>query len=651
MNRQLKLTLVLFALVGLRTPAIAQWNVLPADPAPSELLTEHLRQRVDAAADRRLASLERLQTPAQIREFQRRLRAGFLTNLGEHQIAKTPLNARVVGMIHGEGYRIEKVIYESRPGFFVTANFYRPPGDGPFPAVLVPCGHTANGKAGYQRVGLILARHGIAALIYDPVGQGERHQILVRDKDGKPLPRGEFRATVEHTMTGVAPIALGQGLATYRIWDGLRSLDYLAVRSDVDATRLGCTGNSGGGLMTGYLMALDERILAAAPGCYITTKRIKMVRPGPGDAEQNVFRQISFGPDHPDLLMMRAPRPTLILAATRDFVPIEGTWEAFRQAKRIYGKLGFAERVDLVEADEKHGFTRPLREGMVRFMRRWLLGADDTVTEGELPEHSDEELRCTTEGQVLLLPGARSLADLYRERAGKLERARAGEITSSDLRRELRLPTDANVRVEIVAEIEWSGYRVKQLVIRGADGFPVPALRFEPREIKGAPVLHVDGRGKAAELGADGRVAQWLRAGRPVWTVDLRGFGETVTKSWRFAGEHFGNNAAEFFLAYQLGDSLVAQRARDVLAVVNAMGDETVEVSANGAATTAVLHAAAAYPGRFASVTLRGGPRSWREIISADASRQALEHLIHGAYQRYDLPELETLAGARRVAD
>jgi len=625
--------------------AAAELTVLPSTPPPAGLLTDHLRARVNDYADKRLATLERLVTPEQIVFRQKTLRAGFLANLGEHQTEKTPLNARVLGTVRGKGYTIERVIYESRPRFFVTANFYRPEGRGPFPAVLVPCGHTANGKAGYQKVGLILALNGIAALIYDPVGQGERHQILARDERGRPVSRGEFKSTVEHTMTGVAPIPLGQGLATYRIWDGLRSMDYLAGRPDVDATRLGCTGNSGGGLMTSYLMALDDRILAAAPGCYITTKRIKMVRPGPGDAEQNVFQQISFGPDHPDFLIMRAPRPTLILAATKDFVPIEGAWDAFRQAKRIYTKLGFAGRVDLIEANERHGFTQPLRVSMTRFMRRWLLGVDDAITEGELPEHTDEELRCTPAGQVLMLPGARSLSDLYRERAAKLEQERPKHLASDDVRRELGLKGTTVAKVETVGEATWGGFAATRLIIRGADGFPLPALRLDPQRRTGTPVLLVNGQGKLAD-GAD--IEKLLREGSPVWSVDLRGFGETRTKAWRFAGEYFGDNAAEFFLAYQLGDSLVAQRAGDVLAATKAIGDEPVEVIAAGAATVAVLHAAAAFPKRFAAVTLRGGMRSWREAIDADVTRGLLENLIHGAFARYDLPDLVKLAGAKR---
>ena len=128
------------------------------------------------------------------------------------------------------------------------------------------------------------------------------------------------------------------------VWDAVRAIDYLCSRPDVDADKIGCTGNSGGGNLTSYLMAYDDRIAAAAPGCFMTTHRRKNEKPGPGDAEQNLFAQIRDGFDHPDFILTRAPKPTLILSATKDFVPIEGSWEALRQAKRVYTVLGFPER-------------------------------------------------------------------------------------------------------------------------------------------------------------------------------------------------------------------------------------------------------------------------------------------------------------------
>ncbi len=317
---------------------------------------------------------------------------------------------------------IEKVIYESRPQHHVTATLYLPDGKGPFPGVLMPIGHSNNGKAAesIQRGAILLARNGMAVLAYDPIGQGERRQLL--DRQGKPaIPSG----TTEHTLVGIGALLVGQNTATYRIWDGIRSLDYLASRPEIDARKIGCTGCSGGGTLTAYLMALDERIAAAAPSCYITSLERLFATIGPQDAEQNITGQVAAGMEHADYLTLRAPRPTLICAASRDFFDIQGTWTSFREAKLIYGLLGFGERVDLFESDSGHGFPRSQREATLRFMRRWLLDKDEALTETAFPIVKDAELQCTRTGQVLEDFKGKSVFHLNAERAEKLAAQRA----------------------------------------------------------------------------------------------------------------------------------------------------------------------------------------------------------------------------------
>jgi hypothetical protein len=407
-------------------------------PEVSQMLRDHFRRLAHKALDERLEKYEQLKTAEQIHFWQKTQRSRFRLLLGAFP-ERAPLNARVVGKLAGDGFRVEKVIYESRPGFLVTATLYLPNTPAPYPGVLFPCGHSENGKAAgaYQKACMLLAKNGCAALIFDPPGQGERKQILSPHDDQHEPAGGPFKSTSEHMVTGVAPVLLGQNLATHFIRDGMRGVDYLQSRDDIIADRIGCTGNSGGGNQTSFLMALDERIVAAAPGNFITTTRIKNDRPGPGDAEQNIFAQTKHGIDHPDFLLMRAPRSTLILAATQDFVPIEGSWIAYRQAKRVYARLGAPERVDLTETDDKHGYNSELRVAMVRWMRRWLLDTDDAITEGESSTFTDQQLQCTPAGQKLLVEGARSIFDLNREEERRLARRRKipWEMLSADKRR------------------------------------------------------------------------------------------------------------------------------------------------------------------------------------------------------------------------
>src|SRR6185503_7813461 len=358
---------------------------------PRKMLYAHLQAECAKEFDARRKAVAAIKTPEELKKRQETLRAKFIEALGGYP-EKTPLNARVVGTLNGDGFRVEKVIYESRPNHHVTGALYIPEGKGPFPGVLVPCGHSDKGKAeeAYQRICQLLVRNGMAVLCYDPIGQGERMQLL--NEDGKPAIRGN---TTEHTMSGIGALLVGWSCASFRIWDGIRSIDYLAGRPEIDPKRLGCTGNSGGGTMTAYLMALDDRIYAAAPSCYITSLERLFATIGPQDAEQNITGQVAFGMEHADYVTMRAPKPTLILTGTQDFFDIQGAWTTFREAKLQYGLLGHRERVELFEYNDKHGFSKPRREAAMRWMRRWLLDKDDAPTEGTFPIHKDEELQCT----------------------------------------------------------------------------------------------------------------------------------------------------------------------------------------------------------------------------------------------------------------
>ena len=646
----------------------AELQVLPASERPDggvRMLQDHLRPLVHAALDRRLESYEGLKTPEQIRAYQQRLRAEFIRSLGGFP-ERTPLRPRIVGRLEGDGFRAEKLIYESRPGFYVTAVLYLPEAEPPYPGVLLPCGHSENGKAAelYQRAAILMARNGLAVLCYDPVGQGERKQILGDRADRSETVEGRFRPTGEHNLAGVAPILLGQNLATYRIWDGIRSIDYLAGRDDIDESRIGCTGNSGGGLMTAYLAALDPRIVAAAPSCFITTTRRKNDDPGPGDAEQNIFAQTAYGMDHADYILMRAPKPTLILAATRDFVPIAGAWETFRQAKRLYTRLGVPERVGLVEADEEHGFSLHLRTGACRWMRRWLLNQVDEVTESDFGVFSDRRLQCTRNGQVLLLEGAKSVFQLYRAEEARLRRHRERSwrrMTDEERRAMVRETAGIRPIAEIpkpesepTGTVRRTGYRIEKLILKSDGGFPLPALRFVPESSGGESTLYLNGRGKQADAGPGGPIESLVKSGHEVLAVDLRGMGETESTAWRYDPKYIGNNSAEYFIAYMLGRSLVGMRAEDVLVgagYLSAKSGEAkgVNLVAVGRAGVPALHAAAVEPQLFRRVTVRDSIDSWRLVVEADVTVDQLENTVHGALGRYDLEDLARLAGRDRV--
>jgi dienelactone hydrolase len=251
---------VLAALLSQAVPGAGadDLTVLPAlvdGVAPTALLEEQLKKSAFAALDRRDTAYALIKTPADVAAWQQRQRTSFLAALGGLP-ERTRLKARVTGQRDCGAYRMEKILFESQPGFIVSGLLYLPPGAGPHPAVLMPCGHTDIAKAGdvYQKASISLVYAGLAVFCFDPIGQGERRHY--RQPDGTP----EFSSpTSEHQLMGIAGTPVGLSLARAMIWDGIRALDYLQSRQDIRGDRLGCTGVSGGGTMTSYLMALDER--------------------------------------------------------------------------------------------------------------------------------------------------------------------------------------------------------------------------------------------------------------------------------------------------------------------------------------------------------------------------------------------------------
>jgi cephalosporin-C deacetylase-like acetyl esterase len=617
-------------------------------PKPSALFYAALQQQAYAALDRRQAAYEQIKTPDQAAAYQQQMREIMIRQLGGFP-ERTPLEARVVGQIAADGYRIEKVIFASQPGHHVTANLYLPEGQPPFPAVCVSSGHSRTGKtADYnQRFAIVMAKNGIAALAYDPIGQGERSQILT--PEGKPQFNG---TTTEHFLVGVGSILVGGNTARYRVWDGMRAIDYLVSRPDIDKARIGFTGCSGGGTVTSYVMALDERVACAAPACYLTTFRKLIETAGPQDAEQNIFGQLALGLDHPDYVLMRAPRPTIISSTTGDFFDIQGSWDNYRQAKRFYATLGYPERVDLVEAPGGHGVQPANLTAIARWMRRWLLNKDDAVTVEKIAARPEAELLCTEKGQVMLLPGERSVFDLNADIEQKLgtERKTYWQKTPKDealaavrklagVRKLADLPTPKHTDI---GRVQRDGYHIDKLTIDTGSGVLLPALTYHPKTPQDDAYLYLHEDGKAADGAIGGEIEKLVHEGFVVVAVDLRGSGETAAgKADPLLGDW-----KHYYTAYLLGQSLVGLHTEDALAAGHFVAyyktkkPRRVHLVGVGRAGVPALHAAALGDDLFASLTLRRAPAAWSPVVAQRVPAGQLTSTVHGALAVYDLPDL-----------
>jgi dienelactone hydrolase len=660
---------------------LAADNLTVLDPAskPADAFENWLLGEFNALCDKRSADFEKMiKSEAACKAWQQERRAFFLDRIGGLP-ERTPLNPQITGTLQGKGYRVEKIILETRPAFHLTANLYLPETPPPWPAVLVPCGHSHEGKAvgQYQLICMLLARHGMAAMCYDPIGQGERYQMLDLAKERAvfddaphvkvPHPNVRLMCTTEHTMTTISSALIGANAAQFRIWDGMRVIDYLQSRKDILADKIGCTGNSGGGTETAYLMSLDDRILAAAPGCYLTTFKKLIETKGPQDGEQNIFGQIAIGMDEADYCIMRAPKPTLICAGTRDVTfDFGGTWELFRDAKRFYSRLGHPDMIDLAAPDAPHGFTLQLREAVTRFMARHLLGKDivvrevaklpDSFTDEELralsePDWTTEQLLCTPKGQVMLLPGERSVFQINAETAANLKTARESGLGPKTIREAIGAAESiSEPKIEALAKIERGSFTIEKLAMKAENAFQLPALLYSPAQPNGHAVLYLHGESMKADAEA---IEQLVKAGNIVLAAELRGIGETETGLRRkaFGAGRFGRDNLEILTAYLMGKSYVGMRCDDVRswALFLKSRSSSVSLTAIDEAAIPALHAAALEGDAFSKITLRRMITSYESLVGADETFDQMVSLIHGVLRHYDLPDLTQLVGKERV--
>ncbi|MCI0682115.1 MAG: prolyl oligopeptidase family serine peptidase [Gemmataceae bacterium] len=660
--------LTLLALASIVLPAPAQEKSAPDDPR--KLLYNHLLKDAQKHFDARREAVAALRTPDDIKKRQQFLKERFLKALGGFP-KKTPLNAKVTRTIKGQGFRVENVIYESRPMHHVTANFYipdppNPPlpkgGQGGFPGVLVPCGHSANGKAAdaYQRVCALMAQHGMAVLCYDPIGQGERIQLL--NNMGKPAIAG---STSEHTMVGVGALLVGQSTATYRIWDGIRSLDYLASRPEVDPKRLGCTGNSGGGTLTAYLMALDERIVCAAPSCYLTTLERLFATIGPQDAEQNITGQVAFGMEHADYITMRAPKPTLMCVATKDFFDISGAKTTFQEARDIYRKLGAEEKAEFFEFNDGHGFSKPRREAAARWMKKWLSGVEERIVEGDFPSFKDADLQCTRSGQVLDDFKGKSafhvnVEELQRFAAARARfPARSAEEQTKQMCGLLGVPIDKLSRERATLKSCDPLDSDRKFTIHRASfdmepGITANGFWFNKGRGQGVLFVYLPDSGMPAD-GSPGKAIQDLVTdGREVLAVELRGLGATAPGKPSARPSFFGSDSKNAFLALHLDRSLLGQRVLDALRLVNnadvsGRSEGVLHLIGEGLTGLVVLHAAPLIPRGDLEVTVDRSLLSWANVVRTPVSYNQLSSVVPGVLRVYDLPELAATIAPRKL--
>lgn len=619
----------------------------------------HRSERAFAAGD---AVRDQIRTPEDLKSYQQRLRTFFLDALGGLPSSDTPLEAQTVGEVKGDGFRIEKIIFQSRPRHYVTANLYLPDSlSAPSAAVLFVCGHWSQGKQApeYQQVCQTLALTGLIVLAQDPIGQGERFSYyepsLGRVTVGECCP--------DHDQAGAQCVPLGDVLARYFLHDSMRALDYLISRPEVDPQRIGITGNSGGGTQSSLMMIADTRLAAAAPATFVMNRQTYMYTSGAQDAEQIWHGFTAAGYDHEDILLGMAPKPVRVLAVTYDFFPIEGTRRTVERCQRIWNACGGENNLDLVEDVSGHSYTPKLQRAAADFFAQRLLGREAQIDESRIRIYEPSELWCTRSGQVRgEMEGAAFVFEANLERAKALEeRRRAIPVTErrerarSWLRERVfahRAPCRQNLRLyytgmadDLTAELGlwWSQ---TDLLNHGC------LLRHHERADETLPVTIALWDGGTNSLQSHGEwIRRTCRNGRAVLVLDVSGTGVLQPHSL-----HSAYHPEEFYGVIHklsddltwLDDSLCALRVYDVLRTQEVIGEwrgvraDDLHLYADGRSGIYGRLAAALEP-KIRRVEIAGGLRAFADLLSERhyESRGVKSILLRGALRHFDLPELE----------
>ena len=605
----------------------------------------------DSACDERWCGIR---TKAEYDAARLALRREMLKAIGTLP-ERTPLNAKTVGAYRRDGYSIEKVIFESMPGVHVTGNLFIPDGTGRRPVVVMSCGHADSGKDCdiYLRACVLAARRGFVAFMFDPYQQGERR-----------LSSTPLGSTTFHTQMGLRASLIDWSAPLLRIWDGMRAIDYVLTRPEVDGSRLGYMGQSGGGTMTALMEAADDRIKAAAPSCFLTSLRALCQKMGPQDGEQNICGQLAFGLNHTGYVLI----PDIPIAVTCKFddaFPYSGVQTLFRTVRKLEANVGLGERAYLNCAPGPHGWTETTETASVRFLAKhlmpgfrgapvcreddWLLDLGFDLAKADRGLSADES-GCAPGKRTENIPGDRHIFDVIADRLAERrkgvrplapgeKRARAVSLAK------VKTPAQSGFRSKETFAGEVDGCDVTRVVVQyPVTGAMLPAVTIAKKGATEAPVLicAAGGRTNGLELAS---VA--LADGHPVMIADVTGVGEIGSPMFIFYGAKSRPDEGLGAMCYLLGEPLVGRRATDMLVLADVLasrcGGRRPQLVASGFLAVPAAHARAADAGAFSDVVLSDAPKGWREVLMAgakDVSPLYYADIVPRACLDYDWREL-----------
>ncbi|MSV29581.1 MAG: hypothetical protein EXQ52_12685, partial [Bryobacterales bacterium] len=525
----------------------------------------------------------------------------------------------------------------------------------------------------YQFAYLNLVKNGFVVLAYDPVGQGERRQYW-NPRTGET--ESDLNPIYEHSMPGQLLLLLGEDLTHYRIWDGLRAIDYLLTRPEVDRERIGCAGHSGGGTLTLFISALDERVRCAVVNEGGTSHRWPLeIRPetsiGPSDVEQNLFPAAVHGIDLCDLHVAIAPRPLLTLI--EDYSPRFNA--AAQHIRSRYEQFGAAEKFATGEATDPHAWTVKLRQATADWFCRWFYGRKALDQEPEFEPEPPERLYCTPHGSVRYARQGDTIFSLILKNQARLPPSRELPRTPADIesyRRSMQAEigkllhladTDRGLGVRHLVTTARKGYSIEKVEFLSGPGIYVPAWVFVPERKNGATsaTLFVNDAGKQADGMEFGLLEKLARSGHLAVAVDVRGIGDTrpphasqIIRPEEYR-HLFDVETAMAYMAWFLDECLFGMRVQDVMRSVDYVlsrpdaGKAGLRVVGKGMGALWALYAAA-LDSRIHGLVCEGGLLSYRTLTESDRYLHSAAVFVRDVLKHFDLPQVAgTIAGRHLI--
>ena len=629
------------------TPSLTPLNRLPR--MVQEYFVERIRQ-AESIADKKRASLRsRKDAFNYVREVQGKIRQCF----GPWP-EKTPLNARVTRILERDTYNIENVIFYSRPDFPVTANLYVPKGrKALLPGVVGTCGHSANGKAApaYQSFAQGLARLGYVVLIFDPIGQGERLQY----------PDHELKSRIgvgvrEHLYAGNQMSLTGESLFSWFTWDGIRALDYLLSRPEVDPKHIGVTGNSGGGTQTTWLCGVEPRFTMAAPSCFVTTFRNNLENELPADTEQYPPRAIAMGLDHTDFIAAMAPKPVILLGQEKDYFDARGLEKSFSRLKNLYKLLGAEQNIELFIGPDYHGYSQLNREAMYGWFNK-VTKISDAVTEPSITIEEDEALWCTPKGQVAEF-NPKTVFSFTNVLSKQLNQQRShprGDTLKQTIINTLKIPSNSEVpHFRILRTLPNRHYPKRYActyLVETEPNINIAVYRLDDNNLISRPpagfkkaVLYVSHLSADNELREEAFLHEIINnePNSAIFACDVRGIGESKPNT---CGDNFFNPYGnDYFYAgysYMFDYPYVGQKTFDILRIINwlkSYGHEEVHLAGKGwGAIPATL--AAILSDTVLQITVKNALTSFSDIAENEEYNWPFSSFVPGILKSFDLPD------------